>query len=226
MKEYQVAHSLFITLEGVDAAGKSSHVEAICEHIQNRTGREVIMTREPGGTPLAEQLRDLVKNVDMSVETETLLLNAGRQDHIDRIIKPALQDNKIVVCDRFTDSTYAYQGGAKGLDKDKINALKDWVQGNLEPELTLYFDVPLEVSKSRRDSRGEADDRLEQAMDANFTSLRQAYLQLADKNPQRIVIIDGTPDITQVRQNVLQAVDRFLLNQSMTPEKSAPKRHP
>lgn len=226
MKEYQVTQSLFITLEGVDAAGKSSHVEAICEHIQNRTGREVIMTREPGGTPLAEQLRDLVKNVDMSVETETLLLNAGRQDHIDRVIKPALTDGKIVVCDRFTDSTYAYQGGAKGLDKDKINTLRDWVQGNLEPELTLYFDVPLEVSKSRRDSRGEADDRLEQAMDANFTSLRQAYLQLADKNPHRIIVIDGTPDITQVRQNVLQAVDRFLLNQTMTPEKSTSKRHP
>lgn len=226
MKEYQVTQSLFITLEGVDAAGKSSHVEAICEHIQNRTGREVIMTREPGGTPLAEQLRDLVKNVDMSVETETLLLNAGRKDHIDRVIKPALTDGKIVVCDRFTDSTYAYQGGAKGLDKDKINTLRDWVQGNLEPELTLYFDVPLEVSKSRRDSRGEADDRLEQAMDANFTSLRQAYLQLADKNPHRIIVIDGTPDITQVRQNVLQAVDRFLLNQTMTPEKSTSKRHP
>lgn len=218
----QITPGFFVTLEGADAAGKSSHVEAIKAYLEQATGRTVVMTREPGGTPLAEQLRTLVKTQDMSPATETLILNAARQDHLDKVIRPALAAGQVVVCDRFTDSTYAYQGGVKKFPIDKITALKDWVQEGLQPDLTLYFDVPLHVSKARRNLRGEASDRLEDAMDANFNALRDMYLSLAEGHPQRMVVIDGSPSMEQVRGAVVQTLDRFLLRKkihAVTPER-------
>jgi dTMP kinase len=220
-----MTHSgLFITLEGADAAGKSSHVEAIKTHLEQTTGKHVIMTREPGGTPLAEEIRMLVKGREMSPATETLLLNAARQDHLDRVIRPALAAGHVVVCDRFTDSTYAYQGGVKKFSMDKITALKDWVQEGLQPDLTLYFDVPLEVSKARRDLRGEASDRLEDAMDANFNALRDVYLAMADGHQQRVVVINGIPPLDVVRQSVVQTLDRFLLKRKVVASPKEPSR--
>lgn len=201
---------LFITLEGVDAAGKTSHVEAIKDYIEKTTGKTVVMTREPGGTPLANEIRTLVKTKEMSAATELLLLNAARQDHIENVILPALESGHVVVCDRFTDSTYAYQGGAKQFSMDKIEQLEHWVQNGLSPDMTMYFDVNLKTSKERRDTRGESSDRLEDAMDANFTALRNVYLSIAEKEPNRVKKIDGSPSLEVVRDNVLSIVGSLI----------------
>lgn len=206
---------IFITLEGVDAAGKSSHVEALKSHLEQTTGKKVIMTREPGGTDLANEIRAIVKTRPMSAATELLLLNAARQDHIENVISKALQEGHIVLCDRFTDSTYAYQGGAKSFDMDKIAILEQWVQEGLTPDMTLYFDVPLAVSKSRRETRGEASDRMEDAMDANFNALRDVYLEIAKNDPERVVTIDGTPSLENVRKSVISHIDDFILHHSI-----------
>jgi dTMP kinase len=201
--------NIFLTFEGVDGAGKSSHIDAVVLRLTEQ-GHDVVVTREPGGTALAESIRDLVKNRDMSPATETLLLNAARQDHIERVIKPALNAGKTVVCDRFTDSTFAYQGGAKKLPEEKILALENWVQNGLSPDITLYFDVPLKVSKERRQLRGEASDRLEKSLDENFELLRQAYLDRLKQSPERIKLIDGRPSIDIVRSNVFFEIDQAL----------------
>jgi dTMP kinase len=206
---------LFITLEGVDAAGKSSHLRSIQAYLQKATGKSVLLTREPGGTPLAEQLRAIVKTQEMSPETATLLLNAGRRDHIEKVIRPHLESGGVVLCDRFTDSTFAYQGGAMGLSLEKIESLKEWTQEGLNPDLTLYFDVPLEVSKQRREKRGEANDKLEDALDANFTALRNVYLKLAEQEPGRIKVIDGSPTIEQVSRVVLECLTQLLEEQTL-----------
>lgn len=200
----------FITLEGVDAAGKSSHLEALKEYLEKTTGRQVVLTREPGGTPLAEQLRLIVKTQEMSPETETLLLNAGRKDHLENVILPAIAEGKIVLCDRFSDSTFAYQGGGKKMTFEKVNAIKEWTQEGVEPDLTLYFDVPLEVSKARREKRGEASDRFEEALDANFQALRDVYIKLAKANAHRIKVVDGTEALESVRSAVLNHINAFL----------------
>lgn len=205
----------FITLEGADAAGKSSQLEDIKKFIELNTGREVVMTREPGGTELANKIRHLIKNDDMSPATETLLLNASRQEHLDVVIKPALNDGKIVLCDRFTDSTYAYQGGLKNFPVEKITSLKDWVQEGLEPDLTLYFDVELAISKNRRKLRGVANDRLETAMDKNFNSLRNVYLDIAQKEPKRFVVINGNSPIESVRLEVMSRLGDFLKDRGL-----------
>lgn len=207
---------IFITLEGVDAAGKSSHVEALKTHLEQTTGKEVIMTREPGGTKLANELRNLVKTWEMSPATELLLLNGARQDHLENVILPALAAGKVVLCDRFTDSTYAYQGGAKSFPVAKIAQLENWVQNGLKPDLTLYFDVPLSVSKSRRDTRGESSDRMEDAMDANFQALRDVYTNIAKHEPGRVKTIDGTPSIEAVRQSVFATTDEFILRRQQS----------
>jgi dTMP kinase len=211
--------NLFITFEGVDGAGKSSHVDAVVSRLIEQ-GHTVITTREPGGTTLAESIRELVKTKDMSPETETLLLNAARQDHLERVIRPALARGDTVVCDRFSDSTFAYQGGAKKLAARRISILEDWVQQGLNPDLTLYFDVPLEVSKQRRQGRGEAADRFEQSLDDNFNALRDAYLLRLSSFPDRIRLIDGTPSIEEVRRAVFDCVDSLSLSSLTQP--SAP----
>jgi dTMP kinase len=202
-------NGLFITIEGADGAGKSTHMDEIIAHLARVTHREIVRTHEPGGTPLAEQIRTLVKTVDMSPATETLLLNAARSDHLERVILPALSRGAVVVCDRFTDSTRAYQGGVKGFPTSKIIELEDWTLGGLQPDMTLYFDVPLEVSRARRQHRNEGGDRLETEMDANFQALRDAYLHIAQEQPKRVVVIDGTPSVQQVFQQIEVALARW-----------------
>ncbi|HSQ03606.1 MAG TPA: dTMP kinase, partial [Burkholderiales bacterium] len=148
----------FITLEGIDGAGKSTHIAVVAEHLRARA-KEVVVTREPGGTPLGEKLRDLLLSQPMHIETETLLMFAARREHIAQVIAPALAAGRWVLSDRFTDATYAYQGAGRGMARDKLALLERWVQAGLQPDLTLVFDVPVEVAAQRLS--GSRRDRFE-----------------------------------------------------------------
>ena len=162
----------FISFEGIDGAGKSTHIDRFCSLMKSRfPNREVVVTREPGGTELGEQLRSLLLNTPMNIETEALLMFAARREHIAQVIEPALTAGKIVISDRFTDASFAYQGGGRGLSLDKLNDLERWVQGQpdgtlLEPNLTILFDLPGEVAEARR-SKARAPDKFEK-LDLNF----------------------------------------------------------
>ena len=187
----------FISFEGIDGAGKSTHIDAFCKLMQERyPDREVVMTREPGGTPLGEQLRGLLLDAPMHLETEALLMFAARREHLAQVIEPALQAGKIVISDRFTDASFAYQGGGRGLSIPKLNELERWVQGRadgtvLQPNLTILFDLPGEVAQERR-SKVRAPDKFEK-MDLNFfEKVRQEYLRRANENPQRFHLVDAT----------------------------------
>jgi dTMP kinase len=177
----------FITLEGVDGAGKSTHLPRIAEFLRSR-GKEVVVTREPGGTPLGERLREILLAESMHIETETLLMFAARREHIARVIAPALAVGRWVLSDRFTDATYAYQGGGRGMPGEKIAVLERWVQEDLQPDLTLVFDVPVEVALGRL--QGKAD-RFEREDRGFFERVRTAYLKRAAKDPRRMRVIDG-----------------------------------
>ena len=187
----------FISFEGIDGAGKSTHIDAFCKLMQERyPNREVVVTREPGGTPLGEQLRALRLDAPMNLETEALLMFAARREHIAQVIEPALQAGKIVISDRFTDASFAYQGGGRGLSIAKLNALEQWVQGRndgslLQPNLTILFDLPGEVAEARR-SKVRAPDKFEK-MDLHFfEKVRQEYLRRAKEAPQRFHLVDAT----------------------------------
>jgi len=187
----------FISFEGIDGAGKSTHIESFKNLMQERyPGREVVMTREPGGTPLGEQLRALLLEAPMHLETEALLMFAARREHIAQVIEPALKAGKIVISDRFTDASFAYQGGGRGLSLDKLNALEHWVQGRpdgslLQPNLTILFDLPGEVAEARR-SKVRAPDKFEK-MDLDFfEKVRQEYLRRAKADPKRFHLVDAT----------------------------------
>ncbi len=185
----------FITLEGVDGAGKSSHIPWIAERLRaggNAGGREVIVTREPGGTPLAEKLRALVLAEPMDPLAETLLMFAARADHVQKVIAPALARGAWVVCDRFTDATLAYQGAGKGVSADRIGQLAQATHPGLAPDLTLVFDCPYEVSRSRLSNSGRELDRFEAEERAFFERVRAAYRALADAEPARVRLIDGS----------------------------------
>ncbi|HEY8069559.1 MAG TPA: dTMP kinase [Burkholderiales bacterium] len=188
----------FITLEGVDGAGKSTHIPWIAELLRAR-GREVVMTREPGGTPLAEKLRALVLAEAMDPLAETLLMFAARADHVQKVIAPALARSAWVVCDRFTDATLAYQGGGKGVPEDMIRRLAQAVHPALEPDQTLVFDCSYEVSRSRLSASGRALDRFEAEERAFFERVRAAYRNLADTEPGRVSLIDGTKAPEEVK---------------------------
>ncbi|MEQ1773047.1 MAG: dTMP kinase, partial [Burkholderiales bacterium] len=192
----------FITLEGMDGAGKSTHLAWLPGFLEAR-GVKVRLTREPGGTPLGEKLRELMldKNQKLNPETEALLMFAARREHLDKAILPALKDGVWVVCDRFTDATFAYQAGGSGLAWDRVKALENWVQGSLQPDLTLYFDVPAEVGKARTQAVREPD-RFEQEDRSFFDRVREAYLRRARENPARMHIIDGTTAIEEVKKSV------------------------
>ena len=192
----------FISFEGIDGAGKSTHLESFQRLIQERyPDREVVMTREPGGTPLGEQLRTLLLDAPMNLETEALLMFAARREHIAQVIQPALKAGKIVISDRFTDASFAYQGGGRGLSLDKLNQLERWVQGDadgllLQPNLTILFDLPGEIAEARR-SKARAPDKFEK-MDLNFfEKVRQEYLRRAKEDPTRFHLVDATktPDL-------------------------------
>jgi len=192
----------FITLEGMDGAGKSTHLAWIPAFLEAR-GVRVQLTREPGGTPLGEKLRSLMLDQGQGLhpETEALLMFAARREHLAQVIVPALDDGTWVVCDRFTDATFAYQAGGSGLAWDKIAALESWVQGGLQPDLTLYFDVPTAVGKARTQAAREPD-RFEREGSAFFDRVREGYLRRAREHPARIAIIDASAALEQVKLSV------------------------
>ncbi len=190
----------FISFEGVDGAGKSTHIDAACDWLRAR-GHTVISTREPGGTPLGEQLRELLLHEAMHLETEALLMFAARREHIAQVIAPVLARGDWVVSDRFTDATFAYQGGGRGLSSAKLEALEHWVHADLQPDMTLLFDVPLAVARERL-NRSAALDKFEQEKDDFFTRVRDAYLQRAAQCPARVKVVDATHSVAQVWQQV------------------------
>ncbi|MEG0862417.1 MAG: dTMP kinase [Pseudomonas sp.] len=192
---------LFITLEGPEGAGKSTNREYLAEHLRAQ-GVDVVLTREPGGTPLAERIRELLlapSDEKMDADTELLLVFAARAQHLAEVIRPALARGAVVLCDRFTDATYAYQGGGRGLSLERIATLEQFVQGELRPDLTLVFDLPVEIGLSRAAARGRLD-RFEQEGQAFFEAVRQAYLARAQAAPQQYTLIDASQSLAQVQQ--------------------------
>ena len=187
----------FISFEGIDGAGKSTHVDVFRNLMQERyPDKEVVMTREPGGTTLGEKLRTLLLDAPMNLETEALLMFAARREHLAQLIEPALEAGKIVISDRFTDASFAYQGGGRGLSLDKLNALERWVQGQpdgslLQPNLTILFDLPGEVAEARR-SKARAPDKFEKMDLSFFERVRQEYLRRAKEDPKRFHLVDAT----------------------------------
>ena len=194
----------FITLEGMDGAGKSTHIPDIIKLLEGK-GVEVISTREPGGTLLGEQLRTLLLNEPMHPETETLLMFAARREHIAQIIEPALSRGAWVLSDRFTDATYAYQSGGRGVLANKVIELEAWVQGGLQPDLTLLFDVPVEVSVARLAS-ARTPDKFERESADFFTKIRNAYLDRARNNPNRFCIINSNQTLEDVKVEVKNVI--------------------
>ena len=194
-------HPRFITFEGVDGAGKSTHLEWFATTLAARCDAEVVLTREPGGTPLGEALRSLVLHQPMDLETETLLMFAVRHQHLTDVIEPALARGAWVVCDRFTDATFAYQGGGRGLAASKIAALRDWVHPDLGPSLTVLFDLPPEVARERLDATRDKDRFEREALDF-FIRVRSTYLRMAGEETDRFCLIDGTKSIAKIRQEL------------------------
>lgn len=195
---------LFITLEGMDGAGKSTHIPTILQLLAGR-GREVVSTREPGGTPLGETLRELLLHQEMHVDTESLLMFAARAEHLQQVILPALQRDAIVLSDRFTDASYAYQCGARGLPLQKMQQLEQWVQGSLQPDVTLLFDVPVEVSLQRL-AGARTPDKFEAQGAAFFARLREQYLVRAAQFPQRFRVIDANRSLEEVKKSVEEII--------------------
>ncbi|MCL2524252.1 MAG: dTMP kinase [Betaproteobacteria bacterium] len=191
----------FITFEGIDGAGKSTHVDWLAERLR-ACGLTVHVTREPGGTALGEKLRELLLNRNMHLETETLLMFAARREHLAQVIEPALERGEWVVCDRFSDATYAYQGGGRGLERNKLRQLEHWVHGHLQPDLTLLFDLPLEVARERIALASRSLDRFEQERADFHERVRQAYLERASACPERICLIDGNDSLENIRKRL------------------------
>ena len=196
--------SKFITLEGIDGAGKSTQLNWLAEHLRSQ-GRNVLVTREPGGTPLGEKLRELLLHQSMHLETEALLMFAARREHLDKVILPALQAGNWVISDRFTDASFAYQGGGRGLDVGKLRILEKWVQQDLQPDLTLLFDVPVEISRQRLSSNSSLD-RFEQEKQDFFQRVREAYLKRAAQFPSRIRVIDSRQSVADIHAELEEII--------------------
>ncbi len=192
---------MFITLEGIDGAGKSTHLVALAQWWRARH-REVVLTREPGGTPLAERLREMVLHDPMDPLTESLLVFAARREHLLKVIEPALVRGAVVLCDRFTDATFAYQGGGRGFDRAVLAQLEQWVQGERQPDLTFLFDVPPEVAQARR-AAVRQPDRFEAQDEAFFYRVRQAYEARRQAQPHRFAMVDATAAPQAVGAQVL-----------------------
>ena len=197
---------LFITLEGVDGAGKSSHIEYIADAVRASGRPHVVSTREPGGTELAERLREAILKEPMTPLIETLLIFAGRADHVTKVIRAALDSGTSVVCDRFTDATFAYQGAGKGVSKHLIEHLAEAAHGGLKPDRTLVFDCSYEVSRQRLAKTGRDLDRFEREDQAFFERVRRQYVELARAEPARMRIIDASRDFETVRNSIKQAL--------------------
>lgn len=194
----------FITLEGIDGAGKSTHLNWLAERLRSQ-GKSVLVTREPGGTPLGESLRELLLHQAMHLETEALLMFAARREHLDKVIIPALSEGTWVISDRFTDASFAYQGGGRGLDESKLEMLEQWVQQDLQPDLTLLFDVTLEVSRQRLSGNASLD-RFEQEKQDFFQRVRDAYLRRAAQFPERIRVIDSGRALNEIQVDLEKIV--------------------
>ncbi len=188
----------FITLEGIDGAGKSSHIEFICQRIRQR-GFEVLSTREPGGTELGEKLRSLLLHESMHAETEVLLMFASRREQLARIIEPSLAAGTWVVCDRFTDSTYAYQCGGRGLPAERVADIEQWVHRHLQPDLTLLFDAPLEVARERLARNTPDPDKFEREQGEFFARVRANYLTRAEAERGRMKVINSARDLAAIQ---------------------------
>lgn len=204
----------FVTIEGVDGAGKSSHVDNIVAMLE-KAGFEVVATREPGGTELGSKLRAQLKTVEMSQQAAALIAFADRAEHLDQKIRPALAAGKAVLSDRFTDSTYAYQGGGEGCDWDQIRTLENMVHGDCQPDLTLFFDLPTEVAEARREKRkiatNQSDlDKFDEKSIEWFDRVRNAYLARIEEAPSRYMVIDSSGTLEQVAENVQKAMTQFL----------------
>jgi len=198
----------FITLEGIDGAGKSTHAAWLLEALSAK-GFSVTATREPGGTPVGETLRDLLLSVPMTHDSEALLMFAARREHLEQVIRPALARGEWVVCDRFTDASYAYQGGGHGVPVRHIAALEQMVHGDLAPDVTLLFDVPLEVSRARlvkQQAAGRTLDKFEAEKEAFFARVRDAYLSRAAAEPARFRVIDSSRPIADVRADLVRLI--------------------
>lgn len=203
-----------ITFEGIDGAGKSTHLAWMADFLRNQS-LEVVVTREPGGTVLGEELRKLLLDhrQTMHAETEALLMFAARREHLDEVILPALQRGAWVVSDRFADASFAYQGGGRGVPLAKLEKLEQWCLDDFSPDLTLYFDVPVAVSRQRVQA-ARAVDRFERESDLFFERVRQAYLQRAAQFPDRIQIVKGNLSLVAVKTAVAEIVENFWLTQS------------
>lgn len=201
----------FITLEGSEGVGKTTNLEHI-KTLLEQSDIEFVVTREPGGTALGEQLRELLlghKHDGMADETELLMMFAARAEHLDKVIKPALDANKWVLCDRFTDATFAYQGGGRGIDFTRIKILEDFVQGDCRPDLTLLLDASIEIGRERANKRS-APDRFEKEQTNFFNKVRAAYLQRAKDEPNRIKVIDASLDLDAVKQQITLQINLFI----------------
>ena len=199
----------FITLEGIDGAGKSTHVAWIRDTLAAQ-GHQVVATREPGGTPLGERLRELLLGETMTHDSEALLMFAARREHLEQVIRPALARGDWVLCDRFTDATYAYQGGGHGVDPGRIRQLEEWVHGDCVPDLTLLFDVPPDVSRERLANNareGRVLDKFEREYQSFFERVRAVYLQRAQAEPGRFRVVDSTKPIDDVRAQLAAALE-------------------
>lgn len=198
----------FITLEGIDGAGKSSHTTFLAECIQQR-GVDIVVTREPGGTALGEKIRSMVLNEKMHGDTETLLMFASRTEQLAEIILPALTRGTWVLCDRFTDSTFAYQCGGRGLSEARIAEMEEWVHGGLQPDLTLLFDAPLAVARERLEKGAASPDKFEREKSEFFARVRAAYLARASQFPERIKLIDSARSLAAVREELATVVNQL-----------------
>jgi dTMP kinase len=203
----------FITIEGTEGVGKSTNIAFLCQLLEAH-GIDVVLTREPGGTPLAEELRNLLltpRDEQVSQDTELLLMFAARAQHIENVIRPALERGAWVISDRFTDATFAYQGGGRGVDTESIRLLEQLVQHGLHPDLTILLDLPVAVGLQRASARS-APDRFEQEQLAFFDKVRAAYLARAEAEPERFAVIDAARDIPAVQAQIESALQQFLEN--------------
>lgn len=196
---------MFITLEGVDGAGKSSHLDWLAAWFRER-GHWVRMTREPGGTPVGEKLREIVLHEPMHPETEALIMFAARREHIAAVIRPALEAGEVVISDRFTDASFAYQCGGRGLDEARLEALEAWVHADLQPDLTLLFDLPTEIAALRLAS-ARSPDRFEREQADFHARVRAAYLRRAQRHPERIRVVDGSRSLDVVRAQLVAILE-------------------
>ena len=196
----------FITMEGIDGAGKSTHVPYVRELVAARSGAVALMTREPGGTPLGERLRELLLHEAMAPSTEALLMFAARREHLESVIWPALDRGEWVVCDRFTDATIAYQGGGRGIALSRLAELETWTHPGFQPDLTLLFDVPVAVGAVRLERHG-ALDKFESEQAAFHERVRAAYLARAARDPARFRTVDSTQPVADVRAAIKRVID-------------------